>query len=298
MACIGGAVLAGTGLFGAVVNAFPVAVGGAVVLTVYGGYKLIKKGVELVEEYTDNSGEAPSQRRKSFQQQQEDGEKNSSEMAEDLNLGAVDTYSNIKRHKRNFSRGEDGDKGYVEADHIPPLESLRRAEDQPEFDSLQHINPSLYNMVLSLRNDPRGENLLTVQVSTHHHRDALSTGASRASRECRLLLSRRIARGEVKKMLKQAFIIAHPYVSQQIRDDAEMGNKTPKRKSKITKDRTMEIYRKAFLKVLQYYFEKGIINSEQLRDLIEYVENHGYLDRDSEEYQEILEIVMRFGKPR
>ncbi|XP_071378762.1 uncharacterized protein [Centroberyx affinis] len=292
MECGAGAVVA-TKAFGA---AFPVA--GVVILGGFLAYKLLKRDTPRLEYggyriYEDHSGEQPSKRRKPLQQQQQDGEKDSSEVADYLNVGAVGTYSSILDNERPFSRGKDGDKGYVEADHIPPLESLRRARDQPEFRLLRHINPSLYNMVLSLRDDPYGRNLLTVQVLKHHHRDALSTGASDISKECRLLLARRIARGEVKKMLKQAFIIAHPYVSQQIRDDAEMGNKTPKRKVLISKDRTMEIYRKAFLQLIQRYFEMGIIKSEDKRDLIDYVENHGYLDRDSEAYQEILEIVKR-----
>ena len=87
----------------------------------------------------------------------------------------------ILKDKRNFSKGKDGDKGYVEADHIPPLDSLRRAAQQPAFQRLRSINRGLYDMVRSLENDPRGMNLFTIQVPTHNHRAALSTGRGRES---------------------------------------------------------------------------------------------------------------------
>ena len=84
-------------------------------------------------------------------------------------------------NKRPFSKGKDGDKYYVEADHIPPLDSLRRAAREHEFRRLMGINRALYDMVRSLENDPRGMNLFALQVATHHHRVALSTGRSRES---------------------------------------------------------------------------------------------------------------------
>jgi len=88
--------------------------------------------------------------------------------------------------ERDFSKGEDGDKGYVEADHIPPLDSLRRAERYAEFRTLRFRNPVLHQMVISLRTtDPYGRNLLAIQVATEHHRTALSTGSSAGSRAAR-----------------------------------------------------------------------------------------------------------------
>ncbi|XP_029910589.1 uncharacterized protein LOC115361316 [Myripristis murdjan] len=258
------------------------------------------EGLQRSDQNDDNDGHDgdghSEKKRKPLQQQQEDGDMNSSEVESTTNLGATDKYKVIKRHYRDFSRGEDGDKGYVEADHIPPLESLRRAPEQQEFQSLRDINPNLYNMVLSLRDDKHGDNLPTVQVLTHHHRDALSTGASRVSTEVRLLLARRIARGQVQPMLKQAFIIAHPYASQQIRNDAGVGSRQWLERLSISEDRTVRIYTRAFHSLLRIYSNMGIISAEQFALLTEYVDNHGYLDRDCDEYKEILETVRRHGR--
>ncbi|XP_029901024.1 uncharacterized protein LOC115354695 isoform X2 [Myripristis murdjan] len=239
----------------------------------------------------------PSQR-KSLPQQQLDGDIDSSEVANITHLGATGTYSNVKRDDREFSKGKDGDKGLVEADHIPPLDSVRRAAEEPLFWFLRFRNPRLYDLVISLRDDPRGENLLTVQVLKHHHRDALSTGSSRVSREARLLLARSIARGDVSSMLKLAFIIAHPYAAQQIRDDAGIGNRPQEMALIISEDRTMRIYTAAFHKLLVQYRDLGIMNQRQFRHLTEYVDNCGYLERGSSEYEEILKIVRDYGKPQ
>lgn len=60
----------------------------------------------------------------------------------------------------------------------------------------------------------------------------------------------------------------------------------------------MRIYRNAFTQLVNYYhYVKGIIDSEEYRNLMEYVEHDGYLDRYSCEYEEIVDIVRRYGKP-
>ncbi|XP_029900329.1 uncharacterized protein LOC115354208 [Myripristis murdjan] len=315
MQCGGVGLMAGAGLGPAAF--IPVAVVGGAAL-VYGACKVIDKAADVACKVIDEAADVvakevvnltndvmgrccknlSSESGKSFQQQQQDGDLDSSEVENMLFLGQTGTYAFVKRNLREFSKGEDGDKGLVEADHIPPLESIRRAAEQPGFQSLHRANRGLYNMVMSLRADPRGENLFTVQVARHHHRDALSTGASRASREARLLLSRSIARGDALVMLKQAFIIAHPYASQQIRDDAALGNRSHERRVFISRDRTMRIYTTAFHSLLVKYRELDIINDAEFKHLIEYVNNCGYLDRRSPEYIDILDIVKRYGKPQ
>lgn len=64
----------------------------------------------------------------------------------------------------------------------------------------------------------------------------------------------------------------------------------------LSRDRTMNIYRRAFLEVVQYYYDKGIINESEMLELVKYVENFGYFDTHSSEYQEIFDIVKR-SKP-
>ncbi|CAL8285796.1 unnamed protein product [Lota lota] len=258
--------------------------------------RFINASVELLLYIVGKSNSNNAASKGTIRSQQEAGDLDSSEVEIYLNLGSVGTYKQIIRDKRPFSKGRDGDKGYVEADHIPPLDSLRRAEQDPEFWMLRQRNPALYDMVMSLRDDPHGRNLLTVQVSTQHHREALSTGNSRASRAVRGVLARRIARAEVKVMLKQAFIIAHPFVSRQIRDHAEIVNKAPTERILISADRTMDIYRRAFMEVIKYYYEKRIITAIEVLELMQYVENHGYTDIQSSEYKEIFDTVKRSQK--
>ena len=82
------------------------------------------------------------------------------------------------------------DEGKMEADHIPPMDSLKRAKDEPNFKALQNNNRVLYDMVMSLETDPKGRNLLAMVVSTPHHRRALSTGSSKESKAARYCLLR------------------------------------------------------------------------------------------------------------
>ncbi|KAG7256321.1 hypothetical protein CRUP_036523, partial [Coryphaenoides rupestris] len=205
-------------------------------------------------------------------------------------ISAWDELESIK-NERNFSKGEDGDKGYVEADHIPPLDSLRRAESYAEFRTLRSRNRVLYDMVISLRTDPRGRNLLAIQVATEHHRTALSTGSSAGSRAARGVVAQRIASGDVKTMLKQAMIITHSFASQMIRENAERSSRTPIQRILFTPNRTMDYYRDAFLGVVHHYFyeQKIILSYEEYEELVQWVMNDGYLDFSSSEYIEILE---------
>ena len=66
--------------------------------------------------------------------------------------------------------------GDMEVDHILPLDSLKRAKEEPNFNALLNNNRVLYDMVMSVTTDPTGRNLLAMVVSTPHHRRALSFG--------------------------------------------------------------------------------------------------------------------------
>ncbi|KAJ8263020.1 hypothetical protein COCON_G00154770 [Conger conger] len=233
-------------------------------------------------------------RRRLIIERQENGDMDSSEVEEFLHLGSADRYKYILKNKRPFTR--EGYVYHVEADHIPPLQSLHRAREQREFPLLKYKNPNLYRIVMEMKTDPPGQERLTVQVPTDLHRAALSSGNSTASTECRLLLARRIASGETTLMLKQAFIIAHPFSSQQIRRTTGlpgMENKIPQ-KIELKRDRIVKIYKKAFLTLIRMYCDiEMIIDCKERDDLIEYVEKGMYLNEESEEYKEILDIVRR-----
>ncbi|KAG7255785.1 hypothetical protein CRUP_017295 [Coryphaenoides rupestris] len=135
--------------------------------------------------------------------------------------------------------------------------------------------------------DPYGKNLLAIQVATEHHRTALST----VSKAARGVVAQRIASGDVKTMLKQAMIIAHPFASQMITENAERSSRTPTQRIQFTPNRTMDYYRNAFLKLVRYYFreQKIILRYQEYKELVQWVRNDGYLDSSSSEYKEILE---------
>ncbi|KAK0140724.1 hypothetical protein N1851_022293 [Merluccius polli] len=164
------------------------------------------------------------------------------------------------------------DKGKMEADHIPPMDSLKRAEKEPNFNELKNRNKVLYDMVMSVKTTNGRKKLHAITVHAHHHRGALSTGSRKESDAARGVVARSIARGEARLMLKQAMIIAHPYCAQKMRENAGLT---------------------VFLKMINYYCEKGLINESEKSDLEKYVNKDGYLEEYSPEYQQILKVVRR-----
>ncbi|KAK6290940.1 hypothetical protein J4Q44_G00386590 [Coregonus suidteri] len=110
---------------------------------------------------------------------------NEEDIAYAYQLGLVGPYKRVK-NTRLISEYM-GERGVVEADHIPPKSSLKLARDQQsQMKDLQQKNPKLYDMINRIGSDSNGENLPTMRVLKQHHRNALTTGASKASVICRL----------------------------------------------------------------------------------------------------------------
>ncbi|XP_029919654.1 uncharacterized protein LOC115367846 [Myripristis murdjan] len=253
------------------------------------------------------SSGSPSQDEEPNQQKRGHEEiSSSSKLANKVNAGGAGRYKDLIN--RRLHERDDCFKGCMEADHIPPVDSWETVRQHPEFDSLKYINPALYEMACSLENDRKGRNLLAIEVPTQCHRVNLTTGNSTESRSVRALLADYIARGEAERMLKLAFIVAHPHTSNKIRKDAGLPKKEFKKKCKkdcekdcekecgviieFTKERIRKIYKKGFLELLELYHEKKVINQEELERLTEFVESDRFLQRESDEYQEILTNVL------
>ncbi|XP_059908239.1 uncharacterized protein LOC132457879 [Gadus macrocephalus] len=255
------------------------------VITVTSYLLLVSYGIGLAQKHTI------PECKPSLKEQQEAGDIDSSDVEDYLKLATYGMYESVIKN-RAFSKGKGnpGHKGYVQADHIPPIDSLKKAE----LGGLKIINPALYDMVMSLEKDPEGMKLFTLQVATHHHRAALSTGRSKESEAVRAVLTCKIARGEVVPMLKQAMMIAHPFVSQSMRG---IQRSFPGEKCSLSDDRTTKIYEKGFLGLINFNYEAKVITAEERDKLKDYVSQHyalgGNFDKDSIEYQEILETVKR-----
>ncbi|XP_024263815.2 uncharacterized protein LOC112239612 [Oncorhynchus tshawytscha] len=206
-------------------------------------------------------------------------------------LGVVDTYKNVKKGRP--SQFGLGNFGMAEADHIPPLASLRIARNHERLDRLLQVNPRLHEMIMSLDYDPTGQNLLTMRVLYQDHRDALTTGNSRESQVSSHLLAETIVDGDAALMLRKAFIMGHPISSWQLREDAGLAAPYTDGNIDMSDEGTRHYYRCGYIELVEAYHRKGIINKNQAKQLISWVEKEMHLDRDTQEYKEILDYIKR-----
>ena len=80
---------------------------------------------------------------------------------------------------------------------------------------------------------------------------------------------------------------------------AEISRRPPENKCSLSEARTTKIYKKGFLGLIDFnYNGPKVITEEERDELKDYVSQHydlgGNFDKDSIEYQEILETVKRF----
>ncbi|KAK6290941.1 hypothetical protein J4Q44_G00386600 [Coregonus suidteri] len=100
----------------------------------------------------------------------------------------------------------------------PTKSSLKLARDQQsQMKDTSTEESKAYDMINRIGSDSNGENLPTMRVLKQHHRNALTTGASKASVICRKLQADTLVSGDVEKSLKFSFIMAHPIASDQLR---------------------------------------------------------------------------------
>ncbi|KAM9516901.1 uncharacterized protein ACWYII_044168 isoform 2-T2 [Salvelinus alpinus] len=215
---------------------------------------------------------------------------NEEDIAFTYHLGFVGPYKRVKNTK--YYSDNMGERGIMEADHIPPKSSLKLARDQKsQMKNLQQKNPKLYDMINSIVSDQNGENLLTMRVLKQHHRIALTTGNSKTSVSCRKLLADTLASGDVEKSLKYSFIMAHPIASNQLRDKAEKPNKLTLESIDMSPEGTVLYYKAGFNQMLNHHSREGIINQNQQASLKSWVSKKKYLDPKTPEYKDILAAI-------
>ncbi|XP_056446383.1 uncharacterized protein LOC130382578 [Gadus chalcogrammus] len=219
----------------------------------------------------------------------------SSELEGTFHVGASGTYKDVLKNHREFSRGpgNPGHKGVVEADHMPPKDSLKKAAEEPLIWILGESEKFEGLLKMLQKKDPKGRDLFTLQVLTGQHRTALTTGNSRESVAVRAVLANAFATGQVVSALKLTFLVSHPISSMELREQAGIQRDHPE--ERFGRDRTMRIYSDGFLKMIDFFFGRNIIDMEELVELCEHITDHydvdGDFKRDSFEYKLLIDAI-------
>ncbi|XP_041934787.1 uncharacterized protein LOC121697358 [Alosa sapidissima] len=229
-------------------------------------------------------------------------------LAKTYRLGSVGKYNWLKNqrnmHKTN-NDGADNNKpiytSVVNADHIPPIDTIKKAFEEVKKDpekekELSRKNPKLYKMIEDVVEHPYGNSLLVMEVLTVHHIQALTTGNSHKSHRCRELISKTLVSGDVEKMMKQSLILAHPVTSQSLRDDAGL-SRPPQRANDniLCEDDTKLYYKMGNKNIVKRYCQDGIIDQNQRDRLLSWVQEDSHLDRNTPEYKECLDALKEFN---
>ncbi|KAL0968876.1 hypothetical protein UPYG_G00273050 [Umbra pygmaea] len=175
--------------------------------------------------------------------------------------------------------------------HIPPLASLWMARHDQRLSRLQEVNIVLYKMVMSLDFDPNGENLLTMRALPLDHQHDLTTGTSKETHVCRLLVAESILEGNAAIMLKKTLIMANPETNWKLRQDAGLAGDEV-----YPGEGTRRRYNKGSIRIVKRYHKRGIINSNDKEQLISWVREEQYLNRDTTEYKQIRADIKRHFK--
>ncbi|XP_059907945.1 uncharacterized protein LOC132457676 [Gadus macrocephalus] len=224
----------------------------------------------------------------------------SSELEGTFDVGASGMYKDVLKNHRPFSRGpgNPGHKGVVEADHMPPKDSLKKAAEEPLIWILGESEKFEGLLKMLQKKDPIGRDLFTLQVLTGQHRTALTTGNSRESVAVRAVLAHTFATGQVVSALKQTFLVSHPISSMELREQAGIQRDRPE--ERFGRDRTMRIYRDGFLEMIRFFLDRNIIDVEELLELWDHVTDHygedGDFDRHSDEYDLLIEAIIESKK--
>ncbi|CAL8299249.1 unnamed protein product [Boreogadus saida] len=224
----------------------------------------------------------------------------SSELERAFDVGASGTYKDVQKNHRKFSRGtgNPGHKGVVEADHMPPKDSLKKAAKEPLIWILGESEKFEGLLKMLQKKDRNGRNLFTLQVLKGQHRTALTTGNSGESVAVRDVLANTFAIGEVVSALKQTFLVSHPISSMELREKAGIQRKP--QEEIFGSDRTMRIYRDGFVDLIIFFFERNIIDVVELFALWDHITDHygvgGDFDRHSDEYVLLIDAIRKSKK--
>ncbi|KAK2859990.1 hypothetical protein Q7C36_004156, partial [Tachysurus vachellii] len=178
--------------------------------------------------------------------------------------------------------------GVIEADHIPPKNSLIKLIEDPEMaKSLKTNNKAVYDFVMSMRKDQNGKKQPCMNVFYSDHRRALTTGNSHESIACRDLQTNTLASGDMEKVLKQSFILAHPTCSDHIRNSLGIKHNFKYKNSGLSEADCHKYYKDGFEQLVCEYSRKKLIDQNQTDRLMQWVKKERYFDTSAVEYKEI-----------
>ncbi|XP_036418950.1 uncharacterized protein LOC118802510 [Colossoma macropomum] len=201
-------------------------------------------------------------------------------------LGFVGKYKSLLS-ARKYSNNNNGT---LNADHIPPKDSIRQAQKLIKHLDPQEVkNSQLYKLVDSIQNDNNGQNLIAMEVLGQNHRQALTSGPSNHSKMSRKLLADTIVSGDAELLLKQCMILHHPVISQKLR--ADLGENTQRHQHDLSLEGTHAYYKAGYLGLVKEYSDMGIIDQNQRERLTDWVTEGRHEDTNSAEYREILRVI-------
>ncbi|KAI4890633.1 hypothetical protein NFI96_016962, partial [Prochilodus magdalenae] len=230
-------------------------------------------------------------------------------------LGFVSKYKSLPSVQRNSNDNN----RTLNADHIPPKDSIRQAQKliknmDPQF---AIKNPQLYKLIDSIQNDNNGQDLIAMEVLGQDYRRALTSGSSSHSKRSRKLLADTITSGDAELLLKQCMILHHPITSQNLRnrlDDSDTSG------TKLSSDHDLEenggqpaisdsenthhdlsvngthaYYKAGYKALVKAYSDMEIINQNQKDRLMDWVARDQHEDTSTAEYIQILGIYQSTG---
>ncbi|KAK2859991.1 hypothetical protein Q7C36_004157 [Tachysurus vachellii] len=178
--------------------------------------------------------------------------------------------------------------GVIEADHIPPKNCFIKLIEDPEMvKSLQNKKTAVYDFVMSMEKDQNGKKQLCMNAFYSDHRRALTTGYSSESIACRDLQTKTLASGDMEKVLKQSFILAHPTCSDHIRNSLGIKHNFETKNSGLSVADCHKYYKDGFEQLVCEYSRKKVIDNNQKDSLMKWVKEERYLDTSAVEYKEI-----------
>ncbi|CAK6981995.1 uncharacterized protein LOC121895074 [Scomber scombrus] len=213
-------------------------------------------------------------------------------------LGYVEEYKHLLDARRSDNNNNNNSRT-VNADHIPPKDSVRQAwertKGKPELrEQLRNTNPKLYEMIKSIKDDNNGRNLVAMEVLAKDHRCALTTASSHYAKKSRELIAESLVSGDVEIALKQSMILAHPVTSQELL--ADLGENRRPSHNLMSQEGTRGYYKAGFTNLVRVYKRQGLIDQKQKEQLMKWVKQDKHEDKNTPEYKSIKDSLNKRGK--